>query len=100
MSWCLGGKIPVTNFQLKREVSRKLSSLLSSASAQTSVEAIVNSVEPKHEFAGLVGEMMFGPEIEAGSLHNRPYTITGPQKDKIRQEVNKTITSLIKRQNV
>jgi len=43
---------------------------------------------------------MFGPEIEAGSLHNRPHTITGPQRDKIRKEMNSTITSLIKRQNV
>ncbi len=43
---------------------------------------------------------MFGPEIEAGSLHNRPYTITEPQKDKIRKDMITTITSLIKRQNV
>jgi len=43
---------------------------------------------------------MFDPEIEAGSLHNRPYTITGQQKYKIRKVVNTSITSLIKRQNV
>jgi len=43
---------------------------------------------------------MLGPVIEAGSLHNRPHTITGPQKDKMRKEMNSAITSLIKRQNV
>jgi len=55
---------------------------------------------PKNEFAGLAGGIIFGPEMDVGSLHNRPYTITGPKKDKIRKVVNTTITSLIKRQNV
>ena len=62
--------------------------------------AILNNVEPKDEFAGLVGGMMFGPEMEVGSLHDRPYTITGPEKDKIRQEVDKMINFLIKRHNL
>jgi acetoin utilization protein AcuC len=59
--------------------------------------AILNDVEPKDEFAGLVGGMMFGPEMEVSSLHDRPYTVSGPEKDKIRQEVGKTITFLVKR---
>ena len=62
--------------------------------------AILNDVEPKDEFAGLVGGMMFGPEMEVSSLYDRPYTITGPEKDKIRQEVDKTITFLIKRHHL
>jgi len=62
--------------------------------------AILNDVEPRDEFAGLVGGMMFGPEMEVGSLHDRPYTITGPEKDKIRQEVDKMINFLIKRHNL
>ena len=59
--------------------------------------AMLNDVEPRDEFAGLVGGMMFGPEVEVGSLHDRPYTVKGPEKDKIRQEVDKTIKYLIKR---
>ena len=62
--------------------------------------AILNNIEPKDEFAGLVGGMMFGPEIEVGSLHDRPYTVTGPQKDKIRKEVDKTIRYIIKRHHL
>jgi hypothetical protein len=52
----------------------RLSSLLSSTIACISAWAIVKSIELKYEFADLGGEMMFGLEIEAGSLHNRPYT--------------------------
>jgi len=62
--------------------------------------AILNDVEPKDEFAGLVGGMMFGPEMEVSSLYDRPYTITGPEKDKIRREVDRTITFLIKRHHL
>ena len=58
--------------------------------------AILNDVEPRDEFAGLVGGMMFGPEMEVSSLYDRPYTITGPEKDRIRQEVDKTIKFLVK----
>jgi len=62
--------------------------------------ALLNSIEPKDEFAGLVGGMMFGPEMEVGSLHDRPYTLTGPQKDKIRKEVDTTIKFLINRHHL
>jgi len=62
--------------------------------------AILNNVEPKDEFAGLVGGMMFGPEMEVSSLYDRPYTLKGPEKDKIRQEVDKTIIFLIKRHHL
>jgi len=44
--------------------------------------------------------MMFGPEMEVGSLHDRPYTVRGPQKDKIRKEVDKTITFLTNRHHL
>lgn len=62
--------------------------------------AILNDVEPKDEYAGLVGGMMFGPEMEVGSLHDRPYKVTGPEKDKIRREVDKTMDYLIKRHHL
>ncbi|MFW6146873.1 MAG: acetoin utilization protein AcuC [Thermodesulfobacteriota bacterium] len=62
--------------------------------------AILNDIEPVDEFAGLVGGMMFGPEMEVSSLHDRPYTLTGPQKDTLRREVDSTIAYLIKRHNL
>jgi len=57
--------------------------------------ALLNNIEPKDEFAGLVGGMMYGPEMEVSSLHDRPYTVTGSQKDVIRKEMDKTIKFLI-----
>jgi acetoin utilization protein AcuC len=57
--------------------------------------ALLNDIEPKDEFAGLVGGMMYGPEMEVSSLHDRPYTVTGSQKDVIRKEMDKTIQYLI-----
>ena len=62
--------------------------------------AILNDVEPRDEFAGLVGGMMFGPEMEVSSLYDRPYKVTGPEKDRIRQEVDRTIKFLIKRHHL
>jgi acetoin utilization protein AcuC len=62
--------------------------------------AILNGIQPTDEFAGLVGGMMFGPEIEVSSLYDRPYTVTGPQKDTLRREVDSTIAYLIKRHNL
>jgi len=58
--------------------------------------SILNDVEPRDEFAGLIGGMMFGPEMEVSSLYDRPYNVTGPEKDRIRQEVDKTIKFLVK----
>jgi hypothetical protein len=35
--------------------------------------------------------------MEVGSLYDRPYAVTGPEKESIRQEVGKTMEFLIKR---
>jgi hypothetical protein len=67
-------KKTVKIFNLNLRSFERLSSLLSSTIAWISAWAIVKNIELKYEFAGLGGEMMFGPEIEAGSLHNCPYT--------------------------
>ena len=40
--------------------------------------------------------MMFGPEIEVGSLYGWPYIVRALENDKIRQEVDRTIKFLIK----
>jgi len=54
--------------------------------------AILNDVVPVDEFAGLVGGMMFGPEMEVGSLYDYPYLSEGETKEKAFQEVRRVVT--------
>ncbi len=56
--------------------------------------AVLTGLDPRDEFAGLVGGMMFGPEMEVGSLYDYPYSVKGPDKEKARQEVEKTLAFL------
>ena len=51
--------------------------------------AILNRLEPVDEFAGLVGGMMFGPEIEVGSLYDHPYQSKGEVKEKAFEEARR-----------
>jgi acetoin utilization protein AcuC len=51
----------------------------------------LNNVEPMDEFAGLVGGMMFGPEMEVGSLYDRPYSNTGEAKEKAMEEARRVV---------
>ena len=44
--------------------------------------SILNEVEPEDEFAGVVGGMMFGPEMEVSSLYDVPRPTTGRVKEK------------------
>jgi len=44
--------------------------------------SILNEVEPEDEFAGIVGGMMFGPEMEVSSLYDVPRPATGQIKEK------------------
>lgn len=44
--------------------------------------AIFNELEPRDELAGLVGGMMFGPEMEVGSLWDVPRPTLGEAKEK------------------
>jgi hypothetical protein len=46
---------------------------------------------PVDEFAGLVGGMMFGPEMEVGSLYDYPYLTEGETKEKALQEVRRVV---------
>ncbi len=54
--------------------------------------AIMNQVVPVDEFAGLVGGMMFGPEMEVGSLYDYPYLSEGEIKEKAFQEARRVVT--------
>ncbi len=53
--------------------------------------AILNNLVPVDEFAGLVGGMMFGPEMEVGSLYDYPYLTEGEVKEKALQEVRRVV---------
>jgi acetoin utilization protein AcuC len=60
--------------------------------------AILNDLEPRDEYVGLVGGMMFGPEIEVGSLQDKTVYITGVGKERVTREVDRLIEYI--RQNV
>jgi acetoin utilization protein AcuC len=53
--------------------------------------AIMNQVVPVDEFAGLVGGMMFGPEMEVGSLYDYPYLSEGEIKKNALQEARRVV---------
>ena len=53
--------------------------------------AIMNHLVPVDEFAGLVGGMMFGPEMEVGSLYDYPYLSEGETKEKALQEARRVV---------
>ncbi|MFC1890725.1 hypothetical protein ACFL4G_13315, partial [Thermodesulfobacteriota bacterium] len=54
----------------------------------------LNRLTPKDEFAGLVGGMMFGPEMEMGSLYDRPLLTKGPAREKAEEEARRVIRSI------
>jgi acetoin utilization protein AcuC len=53
--------------------------------------SILNHVEPVDEFAGLVGGMMFGPEMEVGSLYDHPFLTKGEVKEKAIAEARRVV---------
>jgi acetoin utilization protein AcuC len=57
----------------------------------------LNRLEPVDEFAGLVGGMMFGPEMEVGSLYDHPYLNTGEDKDKAMLEAQRVVNYIRKK---
>lgn len=58
--------------------------------------SILNHVEPVDEFSGLVGGMMFGPEMEVGSLYDHPYASQGEIKIKAFEEARRVVNYLRK----
>jgi len=53
--------------------------------------AILNFIEPEDEFAGLVGGMMFGPEMEVGSLYDHPFLSKGEIKERAMTEAQRVV---------
>jgi len=60
--------------------------------------AILNDLEPRDEYVGVVGGMMFGPEIEVGSLHDKTVYMMGNIKERINREVDRVVSYI--KQNV
>ncbi len=48
------------------------------------------------EFAGLVGGMMFGPEMEVGSLYDHPFQSKGEVKEKAFEEARRVVAYIQK----
>ncbi|MFH1488947.1 MAG: acetoin utilization protein AcuC, partial [Pseudomonadota bacterium] len=59
--------------------------------------SIMNHVEPADEFAGLVGGMMFGPEMEVGSLYDHHYRTEGKIRERAFEEARR-VASYIQRE--
>jgi acetoin utilization protein AcuC len=58
--------------------------------------ALLNHLEPTDEFAGLVGGMMFGPEMEVGSLYDHPYSSKGEVKERAFEEARRVVAYIQK----
>ena len=55
---------------------------------------ILNDLEPRDEYVGLVGGMMFGPEIEVGSLQDKTVYIKGATREQVNREVDRVLAYL------
>ena len=58
--------------------------------------SLLNRIEPQDEFAGLVGGMMFGPEMEVGSLFDHPFSSSGEVKERAMEKLMKVMDYLRK----
>ena len=47
--------------------------------------------KPEDKFTGLVGGMMYGPETGAGTLDDRPFSLTGEQKELCQREADRVV---------
>jgi acetoin utilization protein AcuC len=56
--------------------------------------AALNGLEPRDEFAGVVGGMMFGPEADAGEIYDKKFVTGGLAKEQIRREVDRVLAAL------
>ena len=59
---------------------------------------ILNDLEPRDEYVGLVGGMMFGPEMEVGSLQDKTVYIKGATRELVNREVDRVLAYI--RENV
>ena len=58
--------------------------------------SVLIGTEPEDKFTGLVGGMMYGPEAEAGSLEDLPFSLTGREKELCQAQVQRVVEYLKK----
>jgi acetoin utilization protein AcuC len=68
--------------------------LYKTARSWTLAWAIMNDLEPRDEYLGVVGGMMFGPEIEVGSLRDKTVYTKGVTKERVNREVERVVKSI------
>jgi acetoin utilization protein AcuC len=68
--------------------------LYKTARSWTLAWAILNDLDPRDEYLGAVGGMMFGPEIEVGSLRDKTVYTKGATRERIKGEIERVIRSL------
>ncbi len=52
---------------------------------------ILNDLEPRDEYLGIIGGMMYGPEVEVGSLQDKTVYTTGATKERVNREVDRVL---------
>lgn len=72
--------------------------LYKTARSWTLAWAILNDLEPRDEYVGIIGGMMFGPEIEVGELYDKTIYTTGIIKERINKEIDRILDFI--KQNV
>ena len=72
--------------------------LYKTARSWTLAWAILNDLEPRDEYVGIIGGMMFGPEVEVGNLYDKAVTNTGIVKERINGEIDRILDFI--KQNV
>jgi acetoin utilization protein AcuC len=72
--------------------------LYKTARSWTLAWAILNDLEPRDEYVGIIGGMMFGPEIEVGELYDKTIYTTGIVKERINKEIDRILDFI--KQNV
>lgn len=61
------------------------------ASLWTLAWSALVGTEPEDKFTGLVGGMMYGPEMEAGSLEDAPFVLVGPEKERCFEHAERVV---------
>jgi acetoin utilization protein AcuC len=70
--------------------------LYKTARSWTLAWSILNELEPKDDFLGTVGGMMFGPELDVGSLKDKTHYSTGAVKEKTWGEAERVVNYIKK----
>jgi acetoin utilization protein AcuC len=103
------GHLSVTSFGYEKAVRiiREISPLLlatggggynvyKTAALWTLAWAAICGLEPVDNYAGLVGGMMYGPETQSGTLHDKPFATSGDSKNECFEHAREVVAYLKK----